>query len=340
MVAGEGRKLLSAEEMIRMVPGPRADVTKYQKNVLPNSPIPSAIIDLFTPPSGKRKKELSFLKWGSGAKGAELDPELDQAKKKISRYNYGTSSNGHDRVHHDGHGDNRMVFNYEAVKLKMESLDTFWYSEINKNKFPHYRADGHDLLAKKFSRHIYSNQADQHNHLHYDNHDDNQMASIDEAMNLKKLDQAKKIISRYIYGNPVDGHDQVHVAKKKVSLYIYGNPTDGHDQAHRVGNSDNHIVFSEEAFKLTKKSSDLHHYSHSRLKEIGEKPKVDLDNRKFARYIYGNPANRPDYVHLAKKKFLHYIYGHPTDGYDHVHNEAKKGQVRFVINWSEGEERG
>nr|BAD53983.1 hypothetical protein [Oryza sativa Japonica Group]BAD62089.1 hypothetical protein [Oryza sativa Japonica Group] len=49
---GEGRKLLSAKKMTMMVPDRTADVMAYWKTVHPNSPIPSAILNLLTQPSG------------------------------------------------------------------------------------------------------------------------------------------------------------------------------------------------------------------------------------------------------------------------------------------------
>ncbi|KAF0904302.1 hypothetical protein E2562_033271 [Oryza meyeriana var. granulata] len=355
MMAGEGRNLLSAKETITMVPGPMAEVTTYWKTILPNSPIPSAILDLLTPPSGNQKKEIASL--SSGVKGtdekssvSELNPERDQDKNKFSQYIYGTRADGDDRIHYDGHGDKHIVFNYQTVK---EKLDMYWYggaNGINKKQFSRYiygnPADGHDhvfLLKKKFSRYIYGNQVDEHDHVHYDGHSGNRMLFNNEAMKLKKknsdlyqykgangidekleLDLASKKFSRYIYGNSADGHDHVHLPKNQLSRYIYGNPADGNDHVHRDSHREK---LNEEAVKLRNDGSNL--YNYGGLKEIDEKLKLDL-NKKFSRYIYGNPIDGHGHVnHQAKKKFSRYIYGNPADEHDNIHL-AKRKFSRYI----------
>uniref|UniRef100_A0A0E0E161 Uncharacterized protein n=1 Tax=Oryza meridionalis TaxID=40149 RepID=A0A0E0E161_9ORYZ len=344
MVVGEGRKLLS-------VPDRTTDVMAYWKTVHPNSPIPSAILDLLTPPSGNQKKNLLFLTSGSGAKGADekssilkLNPKLDnQAKKKFSPYDYDNPADGYDHVYYDGDRDKHMLFDYEAVKIKMENLDMNWYggaNEINKKpkldlankKLSHHNngnpSHGHDhiLLDKmKLLRYIYGNPADGHARVHCDGHSDNHMVFNTESMKLKK-----EFSDLYQFSGVkgIDQKPELNLAKKKFSHYVYGNPADGH-HVHYDGRSDKYMVLNYEAKKLKKKNSDL--YQRSEANGIDKKSKLNLAKKKSSRYIYGNLADGHHHVRLVTKKFSHYIYVNPAVG-RHVHYDGHNDKY-MVLNY-------
>uniref|UniRef100_A0A0E0LAT6 Uncharacterized protein n=1 Tax=Oryza punctata TaxID=4537 RepID=A0A0E0LAT6_ORYPU len=288
--------------------------------------------------SVNQKKELLFLTSGNGAKGADekssllkLNSKLDQAKKKFSPYNYDNQEDGYDRVYYDGDSDKHMLFDYEAVKIKMENLDLYWYSganeinnkpelDLSNKKLSRHNngnpSHGHDhilLDKKKLLPYIYGNPANKHVRLRYNGRSDNHMVFNTESMKLKKGD-----LYQFSGVKGIDQKPELNLAKKKFSRYVYGNPANGH-HVHYDGRSDKYMVLNYEAKKLKKKlNSDL--YQHSEANAIDKKHKLNLSKKKFSRYIYGNLADEHHHVHLATKKFSHYIYGNLAVG-RHGHND-------------------
>ena len=291
--------------------------------------------------TGNQKKNL-LLTSGSGAKGADekssilqLNPKLDnQANKKFSPYNYNNPADGYDRVYYDGDSDKHMLFEYEALKIKMKNLDMYFRVTNQINKKPELDlankklschnnnnpSHGHDhiLLDKmKLLRYIYGNPADRHVRVDYDGHNDHHMVFKTASMKLKKA------VSYLYQVSAVKGIDQkpeLNLVKKKSSRYVYGNPANDH-LVHYDGRNDKYMVLNHKTKKLKKKNSYL--YQHSEANGIDKESKLNMAKKKLSRYIYGNLADGHHHVRLVTKIFPRYYYETPPeDGHEHVNHHG------------------
>lgn len=299
--------------------------------------------------TGNQKKNL-LLTSGSGAKGADekssilqLNPKLDnQANKKFSPYNYNNPADGYDRVYYDGDSDKHMLFEYEALKIKMKNLDMYFRVTNQINKKPELDlankklschnnnnpSHGHDhiLLDKmKLLRYIYGNPADKHVRVDYDGHNDHHMVFNTESMKLKK---EFSYLYQFSAVKGIDQKPELNLVKKKSSRYVYGNPANDH-LVHYDGRNDKYMVLNHKTKKLKKKNSYL--YQHSEANGIDKESKLNMAKKKLSRYIYGNLADGHHHVRLVTKKFPRYIYDNPAVS-RHVYYDGHNDKY-MVLNY-------
>ncbi|XP_015693419.2 BURP domain-containing protein 10-like isoform X2 [Oryza brachyantha] len=345
MMTGEGRNLLSAETGVVTLPGPIADVAAYWKTMLPNSPIPSAILDLLTPPSedgyqyGHKKDSYNYSSKEAGYNYGKKKDGYQYGKKedgynysnKEAGYNYGKKENGYQYgKKEDGYNYGNKDAGYNYGKKE----DGYQYGK-KEDGYNYGNKDAGYNYGKKEDGYQYGKKEDGYN---YDNKD--------AGYNYGKKEDG------YQYGKKEDGYNYDNKEAgynygKKEDGYQYGKKEDGYNYGNKeagynYGKKEDVYQYSnkEDGYKYDNKDAgynygkkeDGYNYGNQKLRH----DHVYLDKKKLSSYNYdkqeegynyGHPIHGHGHVHLAKKKMSSYNYGSSTGGHDHIHHDGHNHMV-------------